>query len=107
MAEIESAAWPPPHREIDTDGVRIIATEVQQPCTVLRLYPEDSPFYNRVTVAVPRDGGREVFLMGAVEPIPPRSRWRAAKAALFPDAKVATFERREDDGTVRIVRFPI
>jgi len=85
----------------------LYATDLPPGSQLVRVCPETSFAYDRMIVVTERDGGRELFLQGWIgEPLS-LDQWRTARATLFPAAQVITWERREDDGTVRHIRVSI
>ena len=94
------------HRIVTLGDLRLGVTALPNPSHLVRVLTGEDDAYDRMIVATERDAGRELFLQGWIgEPLT-RSEWRAAGAALFPDAHVVVFERREGE-VVRVVRMTV
>ena len=94
------------HRIVTLGDLRLGVTAIPNPSHLVRVLTSENDAYDRMIVATERDAGRELFLQGWIgEPLT-RSEWRAAGAALFPQAQVVVFERREGDA-IRVVRIPV
>jgi len=85
---------------------RIVISPLPPLSYMARVYPDDGPAYDRLTVAsliTPE----QLFLSGWLgEPLSV-AEWRAAKAVMFPDARFVNFDRETERRGLRTVTLRI